>query len=186
MKQKEINAYDIGRNPLKLYCKNCGAPMGFDIINQTYRCKSCRLTSGVQEVSKGIAKWRNLNKEGQKNLESVDVPAVYHCMSCGAHILFKDGDASETCDFCRSRLVRAEFTDEEQIPDLIIPFFITEKEARERMLKWGHEHDKTPEGRSLVSSMGSFKGYYLPYKIVKGPVSAEVSRDGSARKYHCR
>ena len=27
--------------PLRIYCKNCGAPAGFDIINQTYRCPLC-------------------------------------------------------------------------------------------------------------------------------------------------
>lgn len=31
----------MSNTPLRIYCKNCGAPAGFDIINQTYRCPFC-------------------------------------------------------------------------------------------------------------------------------------------------
>lgn len=172
-------------NPLRISCKNCGSPVGFDIIGQTYRCKHCGEASGIQEVKNEAAKWRILNRENRRASETGERPAEYCCTACGARILFKGGDASETCDFCGSKLIRAEFTDEGQTPDMIIPFFITAEEARERMLAWGHGHEKTPEGRALVSSMGKLKGYYLPYQLVRGPVYARVSRDGSERKYQC-
>ena len=112
--------------PLRIYCKNCGAPAGFDIINQTYRCP-----------------------------------------------------------FCGSKLIRREFSCPEQMPELIIPFFITPEEARQRMLDWGHKNQKTPEGRSVVSSMNKLHGCYLPYQLVRGPVYGTVTRDGTARKYQC-
>lgn len=172
-------------NPLRIYCKNCGSPVGFDIINQTYRCKSCGEISGIQEVKREAATWRALNKENRKASEAGERPAEYCCTACGARILFNGGDASETCDFCGSRLIRAEFTDEGQMPDMIIPFFITAAEAKKRMLAWGHEHEDIPEGRAVVSNMGKFKGYYFPYQLVRGPVYAKISRDGSERKYQC-
>ena len=112
--------------PLRIYCKNCGAPAGFDIINQTYRCT-----------------------------------------------------------FCGSKLIRREFSCPEQMPELIIPFFITPEEARQRMLDWGHKNQKTPEGRSVVSSMNKLHGCYLPYRLVRGPVYGTVTRDGTSRKYQC-
>ncbi|MBQ9827321.1 MAG: hypothetical protein IJM62_01415 [Lachnospiraceae bacterium] len=77
------------------------------------------------------------------------------------------------------------FTDPSQLPELIIPFFITFDEARERMLDWGKNHKSTPEGKGIVSSMGNFCGCYLPYRIVYGPVEASVSRDGNKRDYEC-
>lgn len=33
--------------------------------------------------------------------------------------------------------------------------------------------------------MKQFKAYYLPYQIVRGPVSATVHRTGNSRVYHC-
>lgn len=173
------------RDPLRVYCKNCGAPAGFDILRQTYACKSCGKTSGIKEATDDVIAWRALNKEKGVSSQAGEKTAEFCCTACGAHILFKEGEASETCDFCGSKLIRAEFTDEEQMPDLIIPFFITAEEARKRMLKWGHENEKTPEGRSVVSGMGKLKGYYLPYQLVKGPVYADITRDGSKRKYQC-
>ena len=39
-------------NPLRIFCKNCGAPAGFDIIRQTYSCPNCGQVSGIQEVER--------------------------------------------------------------------------------------------------------------------------------------
>lgn len=173
------------RSPLRLYCKNCCAPMGFDIVRQTYACASCGSLSGIQETKETILHWRTLRKQNLAVNSAGITLEKYSCPACGAQIVFESGEASETCDFCGSRLIRAELTDEEQMPDMIIPFFITAKEARKRMLEWGHEHGKTPEGRAVVSSMSKFKGYYLPYQLARGPVYASITRDGSKRRYRC-
>ena len=37
-------------HPLRIACKNCGSPVGFDIVRQTYRCVHCGELSGIQEV----------------------------------------------------------------------------------------------------------------------------------------
>lgn len=103
----------------------------------------------------------------------------------GHRSYFRRGEASRTCDFCGSSLVKQELSDPGQFPDVIIPFYITYEEARKRMLDWGHAHKNTPEGRSVVSNMGDFKAYYLPYRIVRGPVRGNVTREGSKRQYHC-
>jgi len=173
------------RSPLRIYCKNCGAPAGFDIINQTYRCPHCGEVTGIQEANDAVYQWKNLQKENLRTSSAAERGEECSCPSCGAHVIFGVGDASEKCAFCGSRVVRSELTDESQLPEMIIPFFITPDEARKRMLEWGHKHEKTPEGKSIVSSMGQFSGYYLPYRIVKGPVYAEVIRDGNDRKYEC-
>lgn len=173
------------RNPLRVYCKNCGAPAGFDILHQTYRCPSCGEITGIQEAKKSVFQWRELQK---KNTEAHFVGQQleeHDCPSCGARLVFKPGEASETCDFCGSRLVRRELSDPGQMPELIIPFFITPEEARKRLLDWGHSHEDTPEGRSIVSNMNRFHGCYLPYQIVRGPVFGRVTREGSTRKYQC-
>lgn len=173
------------RSPLRIYCKNCGTPAGFDIINQTYRCPSCGMLTGIQEAYNEVFQWKELKKQEIEAVSSGQSMEERSCPGCGAHVVFGAGEASEKCDFCGTKLVRSELSDEAQMPDLIIPFFITPDEARQRMLDWGHQHQKTPEGRSVVSSMGNFSGYYLPYRIVKGPVYADVWRHGNERKYEC-
>ena len=173
------------KSPLRIYCKNCGAPAGFDIINQTYRCTSCGETTGIQEANDSVYQWKNLQKENLRASSAAEHGEECSCPGCGARIYFEAGDASEKCAFCGGKIVRSEFTDASELPEMIIPFYITPDEARKRMLEWGHKHEKTPEGKSIVSSMGQFRGYYLPYRIVKGPVYADVIRDGNDRKYEC-
>ena len=173
------------RSPLRIYCKKCGAPAGFDIINQTYRCPNCGEVTGIKEANDSVYQWKMLQKENLRSSSGAERTEECSCPGCGARVMFGMGEASEKCDFCGSKIVRGELTDESQLPEMIIPFFITPDEAKKRMLEWGHKHEKTPEGRSIVSSMGQFCGYYLPYRIVKGPVYAEVIRDGTDRKYEC-
>ena len=171
--------------PLRIYCKNCGAPAGFDIINQTYRCPFCGGLSGIQEAKQEVYAWRQLQKERIETKADGQNLEEHSCPSCGARFVFRSGEASQTCDFCGSKLIRREFSCPEQMPELIIPFFITPEEARQRMLDWGHKNQKTPEGRSVVSSMNKLHGCYLPYRLVRGPVYGTVTRDGTSRKYQC-
>lgn len=176
---------------VQINCKNCGLPVGFDIINQTYRCPACGQTTGIEERREDVLKWQQLQSDNDagegdaQKLRNSNAYLEYECPDCGALIVFEEGDASEKCDFCGSSLIRIELSLEESRPDLIIPFFITPEEARERMLDWGKRHSDTPEGRKIVSNMGKFKGYYLPYRLTRGPVHGQVLRDGSKREYRC-
>ena len=53
-------------HPLRIACKNCGSPVGFDIVRQTYRCVHCGELSGIQEVKDHIYQWRELEKSNNK------------------------------------------------------------------------------------------------------------------------
>ena len=167
------------RSPLRIYCKKCGTPAGFDIILQTYRCSHCGKLTGIQEAKEALYEWRELQKENTVVWYNGQSPEEHSCPSCGARFVFQSGEASGTCGFCGSRLIRREFLSPDQLPELIIPFFITPEEARKRMLDWGHQHENIPEGRSIVAGMNRFHGCYLPYQLVRGPVYGPVTRDGN-------
>ena len=113
------------RNPIAIYCKNCGAPAGFDIVRQTYRCPYCGQTSGIDEVRNEAVRWRQLDPSNKKAVETGNRLEKFSCSGCGAEVIFKAGEASATCDFCGNKLIRKEFTSAEQLPDLIIPFYLT-------------------------------------------------------------
>ena len=173
------------RNPIAIYCKNCGAPAGFDIVRQTYRCPYCGQTSGIDEVRNEAVRWRQLDSTHKKAVETGNRPEKFSCTGCGAEVVFEAGEASVTCDFCGSKLIRKEFTSEEQFPDLIIPFYLTYEEAKERLQNWGRKHWFRKEGRSVLNQIDQMKGYYLPYQLIRGPVYGTVSRDDGNRKYQC-
>ncbi|MBQ3378398.1 MAG: hypothetical protein IJG50_00870 [Clostridia bacterium] len=174
------------KSPLRIYCNTCGAPVGFDIINQTYRCAHCGEIGVPADKKNAFEFKRQIRRDDETVSGDGGEAETFFCPSCGAKLVFAAGDASTTCDFCGSRLVRQELSSDAGTPDLIIPFFITLDEARERMLSWGRTHEKTPEGKSVISNIDGLCGYYLPYRIVRGPVQAEVYRHGTERKFNCR
>ena len=141
--------------------------------------------SGIQDAKKDVYEWKEMQRnKAEESFHSWDAKE-FHCPSCGAHIMIPEGEASATCDFCGSNLIREDFADAAQVPDAIIPFFITYEEAKKRILDWGHKHPNTPEGRGIVSNMGNFQAYYLPYQLVCGSVFGTVTRNNCTRKYYC-
>ena len=172
-------------NPLRIYCKNCGAPAGFDIIRQTYSCPNCGQVSGLPEVEKSMTQWRELHKKNMKARTEGQQLEEHACPTCGAQVIIKAGEATGACDFCGSKLVRKDLINPEQLPELIIPFFITPEEAKKRMQQWAQDNSKTPEGEAVLANIDKFKGYYLPYQLVRGPVGGTVTRDETYRQYYC-
>ena len=172
-------------NPLRIYCKNCGAPAGFDIIRQTYSCPNCGQVSGLPEVEKSMTQWRELHKKNMKARTEGQQLEEHACPTCGAQVIIKAGEATGACDFCGSKLVRKDLINPEQLPELIIPFFITPEEAKKRMQQWAQDNAKTPEGEAVLANIDKFKGYYLPYQLVRGPVGGTVTRDETYRQYYC-
>ena len=176
------NTSEAPKSPLRVYCRQCGAPAGFDIIRQTYRCVHCGSESGVTAEHTEHGGWRPVTEA--TSATSVKRESVV-CPSCGAHVVFKGDAASATCEFCDTRLVRAQLADE-LAPELIIPFYITLEEARDRLLGWARKHKGKPEAKAVLDNIDSLTGSYLPYQLVRGPVEADVTRGGTQRKYHCR
>ena len=172
-------------NPLRIYCKNCGAPAGFDIIRQTYSCPNCGQVSGIRDVERKMSQWRELHKKDMMARSAGQELEEHQCPTCGAQVVFRAGEASGACDFCGSKLIRKDLLRPEQMPELIIPFFITPEEAKQRMEQWARENEKTPEGQAVLANLDKFRGYYLPYQVARGPVGGVVTRNETYRKYYC-
>ena len=73
----------------------------------------------------------------------------------------------------------------EGFPEILIPFQITEDQARANLLAWCRKHRGRSEARDIQKHLDGMKGFYLPYELVKGPVSCTVSRQES-KPFPCR
>lgn len=175
------------KNPLEIRCAACGAPAEFDIIHQVYQCRYCGQKVDVSEPVEHLKKWRALKKlNSQVNGEDIH-QSVHTCKNCGAEILIPEGEAGGRCEFCGGNLVRRIFTARDNLPEVLIPFILTEKEASERLAAWAIKNKRTKEAKWVEKNIKRLKGYYLPYQIVKGPVRCTVFRDQafSDKTYTC-
>lgn len=173
-----------GYQPINIYCASCGAPARFDIAGQVYRCASCGAETGLREPVEEKLGFRRLHQENLRKAMPGFPLISCACTGCGAEVVFAENEALTSCAFCGRSLARREYLEAESFPELVIPFRITEEEARQRLLRWCADNRGRREARDARRHIGELRGFYLPYELVKGPTDCEARRD--ARAYHCR
>ena len=171
--------------PLNIYCSSCGAPAKFDIPGQVYRCAYCGGVTGIREPLAEKQGFRRMHRE-KLAARRRQFPLVRtQCTGCGAQVVFPEGEALAGCAFCGRNLVRKEYLDVGGFPEILIPFKITEDQAREDLLHWCGRNRWKREAREIRKHIDELKGFYLPYELVKGPTECAVSRRES-KTYRCR
>lgn len=118
---------------LNVHCKHCGAPAVYDIKKQSYTCRFCRQETGLGDAAREKIGFRKLVQENLTEERPDFEPAVAKCPSCGAEVLFPKNEVMKTCSFCRRELALEKFTEMPSFPELIVPFRITEDEARSHL-----------------------------------------------------
>lgn len=173
------------KNPVLVYCSGCGSPTDFDVVHQNYHCTYCGARMAITEPLQAKRSWREARQqEFRRQLETLR-KEVYTCPKCGANVVVAGGEALSKCAFCGTSLVRREFLASDVFPELVIPFNVTRAEALHFLQDWCGANQDKPEAKILNGSLQQLQGYYLPYQLVKGPVSCQVSRDNTDRHYHC-
>ena len=173
-------------NPIVIRCKSCGAPLRFDIVKQNYHCLSCGAEMEKAEVAQVQQAWQSSQQMKVSSQASVAGEVFYTCGSCGAEVMMRDEAAVSQCAFCGGSLVRRAFAKEDSLPWLITPFYLTRAEGLAQLDSWCAQQSKRPEAKLIQAQREQLTGYYLPYELVRGAVSASSHRDESTRAYHLR
>ena len=182
MSDNNKNNVDI----LNIFCSHCGAPAQYDIETQEYHCRYCGSPTGIREALAEKRRFRKLRRESFL-AEKPSFPVCSgSCTGCGAKIFFPESDALTTCSFCGRSLVRKEYLNSDDFPELVIPFRITPEDAKNRLLAWCENNERRREAKAIKKEIGSLSGCYLPYQLVKGPTFCRVMRKEAGRKYECR
>ena len=168
-----------------VHCPSCGAPARYDIIHQDYRCGYCGSRVLVREAQAEKQGFRRIQQQKIRSSSSAFPLMRANCSGCGAALVFREGEALSDCAFCGRALARQEYVQSEELPEMIIPFRITREEAAARLLSWCRGNALRPEARHLKDIADRIEGFYLPYELIRGPVSSTVSRMDSGRTYRC-
>lgn len=170
-------------NPFNIKCDSCGAPAEYDIIHQNYHCQHCGGTTELQAPVRALQRYRKLHEQELKAKESKDKCRKYNCPNCGAVVVLDTTEATANCGFCGTKMVNSDFVDSDAFPELIIPFKLTLEEAKAELEKWLKENSSKEEAQKLQGRVNELQGYYLPYQVVKGPVTGTAFRARSSRQY---
>ena len=174
---------ELYTNPLKIRCTGCGAPTEYDIVRQNYHCGYCGATTELHAPVEALRRYRQKQAHELKAGRRDGQLKKCICPGCGAVVVMDGTEATAGCDFCSTKLVNSKFVDSDSFPELIIPFKLTLDEAKAEVLKWLADNKGKEEAQRLKDRVDLLKGYYLPYRVVKGPVRGEATRARSTARY---
>ena len=89
---------------------------------------------------------------------------IARCGGCGAELEIEDRVEATTCPFCATPVVPSPQTHRQIRPQAVLPFALTEKEARDSMTKWLGSLWFAPNGLQQYARKGrQLIGIYTPF-----------------------
>ncbi len=151
---------------LEQKCPCCGGAVEFNVDVQKLKCPYCDTEFDIPVSQDGEAQSDTINWNAQGNLvnesESNGIN-VYCCQSCGGEIVADSTTGATDCPYCGNPIIiKSTFTGELR-PDLVIPFKLDKKAAKEAFKK--HLSDKKFVPKSFLSDnrLDEIKGVYVPH-----------------------
>lgn len=174
-------------NPMAIYCSACGAPAEFDILKQSYHCAYCGADTEVGRAVNAFNTWRETQKTFVYRQSQEAAEAVVSCSQCGATVMIPESEVLNRCDYCGAQVVRRSYVeDSDQLPEVIIPFYITQEEAADAFRKWQKRRPFNGAAKHFRGREAELKAYYLPYELLRGPIRCKINREKTEREYFCQ
>jgi ribosomal protein S27E len=175
------------KNISDVFCPSCGSAAHFDIVHQNYKCSYCDGRVEIRDAIKEKQGFRELHQKKIKEDAKKYKLLSGYCSGCGATVVFEENEPMATCAFCGKALVRKEYTSDKELPELLIPFRITEDEAKKIAKEWCEANKNKEEAKHFSERISNIKGFYLPYELIRGCVRcSNVGRKDAYARFDCR
>ncbi|MEL7090041.1 MAG: primosomal protein N' (replication factor Y) - superfamily II helicase, partial [Planctomycetota bacterium] len=121
-------------------CDNCGADFRYDPTGRSLICDHCGNTGLIEGTGTGPATLIELDYRAALNADlpeaEIEETRVSKCPNCAAEVEF-DADIHATeCPFCATPVVTDTGAHRHIKPKGVLPFALSEREARAAMTNW--------------------------------------------------
>lgn len=151
-------------------CEACGSDLRFTPGATRLTCDHC---GHVQDIPAASGRERK-HALGELDLDAalrdqlpgtaMEAPQTTRCASCGALVEFQGAQHATECPFCASPVAVGTGTHRQIKPQALIPFRLTEEQARDAMTKWLGRLWFAPGGLVEYARKGrALNGIYTPY-----------------------
>lgn len=168
-------------------CPNCGGGMIFNPQKQNYSCEYClseftqeeldRLSPASEEETAGNSDF--CGEVSEDTAEDQKEALIYTCPSCGAEIATDDTTAATFCYYCHNPVILSGRLSKDQMPSFVVPFKITQEEAKNRFISWIGRKKYVPSDFFSKKQIEKLSGIYFPYWTYD--CTMEGSLNGTAR-----
>ena len=172
---------------LKEYkCPACGGAIEFDIHSQKMKCPYCDTEFELDTLKEldermereagredDLSGWQT-DAGGQWQEGGTDGMNVYTCQSCGGEIIADETTGASTCPYCGNPVIMTEKFKGALRPDLVIPFKLDKKAAKEAYYKHIKGRPFLPKAFRRENHIDEIKGLYVPFRLSDAEVDADV------------
>lgn len=172
---------------LKEYkCPACGGAIEFDSHSQKMKCPYCDTEFELDTLKEldermereagredDLSGWQT-DAGGQWQEGETDGMNVYTCQSCGGEIIADETTGASTCPYCGNPVIMTEKFKGALRPDLVIPFKLDKKAAKEAYYKHIKGRPFLPKAFRRENHIDEIKGLYVPFWLFDADVDADV------------
>ena len=150
-------------------CDSCGADLRFDPDAGVLQCDHCGNTQVLEGTERAApTPIRELDLRAALNASlpqaEIEETRVSQCPNCAAQVEFAPDIHAAECPFCATPVVTDTGTHRHIKPRGILPFALSEKQARAAMSDWLGSLWFAPSGLQDYARKGrSMQGIYVPY-----------------------
>ena len=161
-------------------CPCCGGAIAFDSTIQKMKCPYCDTEfemdalkgydAELQDEETDSMEWETA-AGGEWGEGETDGLRTYVCKSCGGEIVGDANTAATSCPFCDNPIVMMGQFSGSLKPDLVIPFKLDKKAAKEGLMKHLTGKRLLPK---IFKDQNEIKGVYVPFWLFDTDVDAKV------------
>lgn len=167
-------------------CPSCGGAIEFDSHSQKMKCPYCDTEFDLETLKKydeqlskeaeqkdDISDWQtDPGKQWQEG--ETDGMNVYTCKSCGGEIVSDENTGATSCPYCGNPVILTERFKDALRPDMVIPFKLDKKAAKEAYYKHIKGRPLLPKVFRRENHIDEIKGIYVPFWLFDADVAADA------------
>ena len=167
-------------------CPSCGGAIEFDSHSQKMKCPYCDTEFDLETLKKydeqlsreaeqkdDISDWQtDPGKQWQEG--ETDGMNVYTCQSCGGEIVSDENTGATSCPYCGNPVILTERFRGALRPDMVIPFKLDKKAAKEAYYKHIKGRPLLPKVFRRENHIDEIKGIYVPFWLFDADVAADA------------
>ncbi len=148
-------------------CSTCGSDLRYAPGTDRLTCDHC----GNEEQIEGAGFWGGLHEldfraaiDARLPESEIEETRAISCPNCGAQVEFAEEVHSNECPFCATPVVTGTGTHRQIKPRGVLPFVLSETDARQEMTNWLGSLWFAPNGLQAYARKGRrIEGIYVPY-----------------------
>jgi predicted RNA-binding Zn-ribbon protein involved in translation (DUF1610 family) len=155
----------------KLICPFCGTESPAKLDTATGGIVEHDLVTALRGITDDARGWKAEKRQVK-------------CMSCNAISVFDPKRQAQNCEFCGSaQLVPYEETKPAFRPESVLPFTVSEGDARDRIRQWYRKLWLAPNALKRRALTDTVKGIYLPYWTFDAQADAQWTAEAGHYYY---